>query len=269
MNEEIKQKVYAIVLNSHTRLTPIEVEKKIAVETRAERKVIKSAIRELVHEELLRYTNCGCSFLERSFDIPVRVSRRIVIKPPHRTYISEREDIVIDIKSGTAFGDGAHPSTYLVLRALDSILSNQDYLRGWYISKALDVGTGTGILAIAAAKLGVREVIGIDINPVAVFEAKDNVGINNLAEQITISDTPLEEIRSSFPIIMANIYSKTLEMLCPLLVERIEEGGLLVLSGIMADESEPLLEMYMQRGLILIYRDAERNWVCFILRKPR
>jgi len=198
MNDEIKQKVYDTVVCSNQRFTPIGAEKKVAAETGVDRKVIKAAIKELVHEGVLRYTDFGNSFLERSMDRPVRISKRIVVKPPHKMYIPEREDIVIDIKSGIAFGDGGHPSTYLILRTLDNMFSSKDYLKGRSFSKALDVGTGTGILAIAAAKLGIKEVIGIDIDRAAVFEAESNARINNLSAQITISDTPLEEIRSSF-----------------------------------------------------------------------
>jgi len=93
-------------------------------------------------------------------DKPFRVSKRIVIKPPDKTYIADGNDIVIDIKSGAAFGDGGHPSTYLVLRVLDSMFSSSNYIKDMALSKALDVGTGTGILAIAAAKLGMKSATG-------------------------------------------------------------------------------------------------------------
>lgn len=269
MSNEIKQKVYDTVVSSNQRLTPIEVEKKAAAELGVQRRVIKAAIKELVHEGVLRYTYFGNSFLESSMDRPVRVSGRIVVKPPHKVYISEKDDIVIDINSELAFGDGGHPSTYLVLRTLDSILSSPDYHKGRSLSKALDVGTGTGILAIATAKFGIKEVVGIDIDRTAVFEAEGNVRINNLIGQITISGTPLEEIRSSFSLVMANIGSQTLEMLRPLLVERIEEGGVLVLSGFTTDVCDALLKTYLQSGLKLIHRNEERNWACLILSKPR
>ena len=206
--------------------------------------------------------------METSLDRPVRISRRIVVKPPHKMYTPERDDIVIDIISGIAFGDGGHPSTYLVLRVLDSIFSDENYLEGRTFSKALDVGTGTGILAIAAAKFGIKEVIGIDINRAALFEAKKNVRINNLTDQITLSDTPLEEIRSSFSLIMANIGGQTLNMLCPLLVERMEERGILVLSGFKKEEHEALLRMYVHKGLRLTHHSEEQNWTCLVLSKP-
>lgn len=202
-------------------------------------------------------------------DKPFRVSKRIVIKPPDKTYVSDGNDIVIDIKSGAAFGDGGHPSTYLVLRVLDSMFSSSNYIKDMALSKALDVGTGTGILAIAAAKLGMKNVVGIDIDPIALFEAERNVRINNLTEKITICNTPLEEITASFSLIMANIGGQTLEMLHLFLVERMEEGGMLVLSGFTTDGCMTLLNTYLRSGLILIRRDEERNWACLVLSKPR
>ncbi len=193
---------------------------------------------------LLRYTYRGISFLEKSLDSPVRISRRIVVKPPYKIYTPERDDIVINIISAIAFRDGGHPSTYLVLRVLDSIFLDKNYLKGRSFSRALDVGTGTGILAIASAKFGIKEVIEIDIDRAALFKAKNNIRINNLIDQITLSNTPLEEISSSFLLIMANIGSQTLKMICPLLIERMEEKGILVLSGFKAEECKALLRSY-------------------------
>ncbi|MDH5201725.1 MAG: 50S ribosomal protein L11 methyltransferase [Nitrospirota bacterium] len=269
MSRGIKQEVYDIVVGSNHKLTPVDVEKTVAAETGADRKVIKAAIKELVCEGVLQYSFSGTSFLEISKDKPFRVSERIVIKPPDKTHISDGNDIVIDIMSGAAFGDGGHPSTYLVLRVLDTMFSNPNYIEGLALSNALDVGTGTGILAIAAARLGMNNVVGIDIDPIALFEAERNVRINNLTEKITICNIPLEEITSSFSLIMANIGGQTLEMLHSFLVKRIEEGGMLVLSGFKTDGHMNLLNTYLQSGLILIRRDEERNWACLVLSKPR
>ncbi len=267
MKKEIKEKVCNIVLGLGKRLTPADVEKMVSTATGMDAKVVRAAIKELVLEGVLTYTYFGSNFLERSFDRPVRVSERIVVKPPHKMYVSEKDDIVISIKSGAAFGNGGHPSTYLILRALDGIFSSPNYLKGRLLSRALDVGTGTGILAIAAAKFGIQEVIGIDIDRVALFEARDNIKINDLTEKITISNTPLEDIRSLFSLIMANIGHKTLEALCPLLAERIEEGGILILSGFTLGECESLLRTYLRDGFTLLRRRTEQNWVCLVLSK--
>jgi len=267
-SEEIKQTVYDTVISSEQRLTPIDVERKVAVETGADRRVVRVAIKGLINSGELEYTHFGSSFLERSFHKPLRISKRIVIKPSSRMYISEGDrDIVIDINLGAAFGNGRHPSTYLILRALENLFLDQDYFVGIRPIRVLDVGTGTGILAIAAAKLGAHEIIGIDIDRLALAETSDNVEINGLTKQITITSTPLEEIKGSFQLVMANIGYRTLQLLCPILVSKMKEEGLLVLSGVTWHESKALLKTYLGYGLTLLQSEAERSWVCLVLKK--
>jgi ribosomal protein L11 methyltransferase len=268
MRGEIKEKIYYTVVNSNYKLTPIELVKKISSDMKVDKKMVEIAIKELVNEGILRYTYFGNSFLQVSMDRPVSISKRIIIKPPHKIYIPRKGDIVIDIKPGSAFGDGGHPSTYLLLRTLDTLMLNIDYLNTNHLKNALDVGTGSGILAIAAAKLGIKEVLGIDINPAALYEAEENVRINNLTHQVTISDTPLERIEPRFSLVMANIGSKTLNILSPLIVERIEEKGFLILSGFTTYECKSLLKKYLKYNLILEYQIEEHNWVCLTLSKP-
>ncbi|NWF52188.1 MAG: 50S ribosomal protein L11 methyltransferase [Nitrospirae bacterium] len=268
MRGEIKKRIRYTVVNSNKRLVPIEVVKKVSYDMKVERKMVEVAIKELINEGILRYTYFGNSFLQVSMDRPVHISKRIIIKPPHKMFIPQKDDIVIDIKPGSAFGDGGHPSTYLVLKTLDNLTSDPDYFNILPFKNALDVGTGSGILAIAAAKLGIKEVLGIDINRAALFEAEENVRINNLSSYVTISDIPLEEINSCFSLIMANIGSNTLNMLCPLLVERIEEKGFLIISGFTTYECESLLKKYLKHNLILEYRVEEHHWVCLTFSKP-
>lgn len=268
-SEEIKQKVHDMVVSSEQRLTPIDVERKVAVETGADRRMVRAAIKGLINSGELEYTHFGSSFLERSFHKPLRISKRIVIKPPNRMHMSEEGDryIVIDINLGGAFGNGRHPSTYLILRALEDLFLDQDYFAGIGPVRVLDVGTGTGILAIAAAKLGAHEIIGIDIDRLALAEASGNVEINGLAKQIAITSTPLEETRGFFQLIMANIGYRTLELLCPLLVSKTKERGLLILSGVRWHESEALLRAYLGYGFTLLQSEAEHSWACLVLRK--
>lgn len=147
-------------------------------------------------------------------------------------------------------------------------MSNSYCLNIRLIKNALDVGTGSGILAIAAAKLGIKQVLGIDINPSALFEAKENIRINNLSSQIIISESLLEDIDMSFSLIMANIGSNTLSELCPLLVQRVERNGFLILSGFTINEYDSLLKKYLEYGLILLEILKENKWVCITLSKP-
>ena len=153
---------------------------------------------------------------------------------------------------GTAFGNGAHPTTCLVLRALDHFFSNTRYLECHGPLRGLDVGTGTGILAIALAKLGIQEVVGIDTDPCAVSEATYNVLINGLAEQVSISNTALEELVSHFSLIVANLAYPTLKRIAPSLSAGTEENGFLILSGFLESACKNLSKTYAEQGFRLV-----------------
>jgi ribosomal protein L11 methyltransferase len=290
-----------MVIEANKKMTPAEVESAVAKASGVDRKTVRLAIKNLVGLGELAYTYVyGTSFLEKSFDRPVRVSKRMVIKPPDKAYQAQAGEVVVNIAGGAAFGSGAHPSTRLALRALDDTLAsvhpemhqtsspwmgegwgggeggpvsgralaNDPCLKRDSALTGLDVGTGTGILAIALAKLGVQKVVGIDIDPCAVSEATHNVSLNGLAEQVTITITPLEELSTCFSVIVANLAYPTLRRLSPLLSEKMEQDGLLILSGfIRMPGSKDLGEAYTEHGLRMVREEIERGWVCLTLCK--
>ena len=268
MMEKVKQAVRNIVVDSEKKMTPGDVEKAVAGTADVDRKAVRLAIKDLVSKRELTYTYLyGNSFLEKSFDRPVRLSKRIVIKPPDKAYQPEPGEVVVNIAGGAAFGNGAHPSTRLALRALDSTLGDHRYIEPKAPLRGLDVGTGTGILAIALAKLGVQEVIGLDIDTCAVSEASHNVWLNDLGEQITVSSTPLEEVTTCFSVIVANMPYPTLSRLTPLLSAKMEVKGLLILSGFRVPASIDLGQSYAEHGFRVVRKEIERGWVCMTFRK--
>lgn len=268
MTEKLKCLIRKAVLDANRKMTPREVAVSVAREAGTDRQTVRLSIRDLVRQGELTYTyDYGASFLAPSFDKPVRVSKRIVIKPPDQAYRPAGGDVVIDLARGAAFGDGTHPTTCLALRALEAILDNTRCKDGKASSKALDIGTGTGVLAIALAKLGVQKVVAIDIDPCAICEARENVALNRLAEQVTISSTRLEALGTYFSIIVANLaYPTLIRMLHPML-EKMEDEGVLVISGLKAPASKGLVEAYAEQGLTLIHEETDREWVCCVLRK--
>ena len=267
--QELKHIISNTIIEANRKMTPGEVEKAIARASGFDRKTVKLAIKDLVSLGELSYTYLyGTSFLEKSFDRPVRVSERIVIKPPDKVYQPQPGEVVVNIATGAAFGNGAHPTTCLALRALDSVLGGSHCVKLRMPLTGLDVGTGTGILAIALAKLGVQKVIATDIDPCAVSEATYNVSINGLAEQVTITNAPLEELATYFSVIVANLAYPTLMKLSPLLSEKMEQDGVLVLSGFKELASKDLGKAYTEQGLRLIQEEIDREWVCLVLRKP-
>ena len=268
MIQALKRIIYNTIIDAKKKMTPGEVEKAVARATGVDRKTVKLAIKNLVGVGELSYTYVyGTSFLEPSFDRPVRISRRIVIKPPHKSYQPQPGEVVVNIETGVAFGNGAHPTTCLALRAMDVVLSNDLCLLGRSHLSGLDVGTGSGILAIALAKLGVEKVVGIDIDPCALSEATHNVSLNGRGCQAMITKTPLERLAGCFSLIVANLAYPTLRSLSPHLSKRMEKGGVLILSGFKEPVAGDLARTCAEEGLRLIGEETDRQWACLVLRK--
>ncbi|MDY6837332.1 MAG: 50S ribosomal protein L11 methyltransferase [Thermodesulfobacteriota bacterium] len=269
MASEIEERVYKAVCESNRKLTPREVELACVKEIGTDRQRVKQAVRALVKQGALSYTYVyGTSFLEPSFDRPVRVSKRIVLKPPQKRYEPLPGEVVMDIAGGAAFGNGAHPTTCLALQAIDGALDDAFSSTRKGPFTGLDLGTGTGILAIALAKLGVERVLGLDIDPCAVSEARHNVSLNGLSEQVTVANTPLHKVASSFSVIAANLAYPTLAGFCARLSEKLEAGGILVLSGFKGAAAKDLKRAYSEQGLRLIREETDRQWVGLVLGKP-
>ena len=270
MIEEIKRLICHTVLDARKKLTPGEITLSVARQCGADRKTVRLAIKDLVSRGELAYTYVyGSSYLGSAFHRPVRISKRIVIKPPDKVHRPTEGDVVIDLARGAAFGDGAHPTTALALRAMDAVLDDQLCPAGKSGLSGLDVGTGSGILAIALAKLGVEKVVGTDLDPCALWEATHNVGLNGCGPQVVITSTPFNRLAGCFSIIAANLAYPTLRRLAALFSAKMEKDGVLIVSGFKAAASKGLGAAYAQQGLRLIREEADREWVCLILRKRR
>jgi ribosomal protein L11 methyltransferase len=195
---------------------------------------------------------------------PLRVGRRLMIVPTWEEAPLNPDDIVLRLDPGMAFGTGGHETTRLCLELLEGIM---DEMPTFLIPSVLDLGTGSGILAMAAVKLGAGRVRAVDIDPQAVEVARENLAINGLAEQVACSTTPLEELQETFDVILANILAEELVRLAPLLIQRLSTGGVLVLSGILA-EKEPLVRSGFTSPE-LEYRETRRQgeWVAMVYRR--
>jgi ribosomal protein L11 methyltransferase len=195
---------------------------------------------------------------------PLRVGRRLLVVPTWEKANSKPDDIVLLIDPGMAFGTGGHETTRLCLELLEQIMDDMPTL---VIPSLLDLGTGSGILAIAAVRLGAGRVCAVDIDPQAIEVTRENLAINNLSDQVECSTTPLESLSGTFDVILANILAEELVRLAPHLVERLSEGGKLILSGILA-EKEPFVRSGFSTQP-LEYRETRREgeWVAMLYRK--
>ena len=197
---------------------------------------------------------------------PLRVSKNIVIKPTWERYTPAGRDIVIEIDPGMAFGTGQHPSTRMCLEAIEDIILRDRTIKNW---RVLDVGTGTGILGIACAKLGAEKVICVDIDKKAAEIARENVAVNHVENRIQIINRDVNSIHEPFDLIVANLTVKILLRLRTHLMSLIENAGYLVISGII-DQNKGDIESHFLTDIFTLHHIiAEKEWVCYVLQKKR
>ena len=180
---------------------------------------------------------------------PIRVSERLWIVPSWHE-APDPNALVLVLDPGMAFGTGSHPTTRLCLEWLERIV-----VPGTAI---LDYGCGSGILAIAAAKLGATEVLGVDIDLQAVNAAKNNAVRNDVNAHFGDSALP---IAGQFDIVVANILANPLKALAPAITAHVRSGGRLALSGILAEQAEELIAIYAPY-ILLDIADTREGWVC-------
>jgi ribosomal protein L11 methyltransferase len=197
----------------------------------------------------------------------LRVTPRLVIAPPWETYRAAPGEVVIIIYPGMAFGTGRHPTTLLCLRALERVWDEGPLPASAPAWAVLDVGTGSGILALAAARLGAK-VLAIDVDPEAVAAALENVRLNTLEDRILVEDTPLHQIREQFALILANLTAPDLLHLAESLAGRLQPGGSLIVSGFLTDDLPRLASRFAALGLSETGRLSEEDWVALIWRRP-
>jgi ribosomal protein L11 methyltransferase len=160
-----------------------------------------------------------------------------------------------------AFGTGTHPTTILCIQALEERLKKTGL-------SVLDVGTGSGILSVIAAKLGAKEVWGIDIDGVALENARENVEKNHVSDVVKIRKGSIGGLQKKFDVIVVNIDLKSLRRMRRPLLKHLKNQGFLILSGILEKEEERLREHYLKTGLLQWVKVAqEGEWACFIFKK--
>lgn len=171
---------------------------------------------------------------QSQFD-PIRISQRLWIVPTWHTP-SDPDAVNIVLDPGLAFGTGSHPTTRLCLRWLDEHLQGGENL--------LDYGCGSGILAIAALKLGATRAVGVDVDSQAVIASRDNA-IANQVENVRFY-LPNDAPQGSYDVVVANILTNPLRLLAPLLANAARQGGRIVLSGILEEQAQDVMDIYRQ-----------------------
>ncbi len=187
----------------------------------------------------------------------MRVGRRLVIRPTWRRHRRAPDDVVLALDPGMAFGTGLHPTTRLCLAAVEA-LSDRGILAG---ARVLDVGCGSGILAIAALKLGATSALGLDTDPIAIEATIANARRNALVRRLHAREGSLPSGEAGFDVVLANLIAGLLVPLASGLRDELRPGGVLLASGIFVDREGDVGAAFEAAGLEVTGRTAEGDWV--------
>lgn len=200
----------------------------------------------------------------KTFFPVLRVGRRLVIRPTWRRHRRLADDVVLALDPGMAFGTGLHPTTRLCLAALESV-AEDGQVDG---ARVLDVGCGSGILAIAAVKLGASDALGVDTDPIAIESTVANARRNRLARRVRARAGSLPSGEPPFDIVLANLIAGVLVPLAGALRGELRPGGTIVASGIFIDRESEVRSAFEAAGLRLGGREAEGDWVALTAVRP-
>ncbi len=200
----------------------------------------------------------------------LRVGRRLVIRPTWRRHRRAPDDVVVAMDPGMAFGTGLHPTTRLCLAAVEALADrgrteDRGSLTG---ARVLDVGCGSGILAIAALRLGAASAVGVDTDPIAIEATIANARRNALRRRIRAREGSLPTGEPPFDVVLANLIAGVLVPLAPALHAELRPGGVLVASGIFVDREAEVRGAFEAAGLVVGDRSAEGEWVALEAQRP-
>ena len=191
-----------------------------------------------------------------------RIGDRTVIRPPWREYEPKDDEVVVELDPGMAFGTGLHPSTRLSVLGVEQVIKPGDTV--------FDVGTGSGILAIAAVKLGAARADCVDVETVAVRATVENAERNGVSDRVAVelgSAGSGEPFQGEYDVVLANIIARILIELSESLVRQTKPGGHLVLAGIIQSREQDVMDAFTTLGATLVTRRQHDDWVSLVLQR--
>lgn len=186
---------------------------------------------------------------------PIKIGDRIVVVPTWETYHPIDDELIIQIDPGLSFGTGSHETTSMCIRMLEKHVKEND--------SVLDVGTGTGILAIAASKLAAKKVVAIDIDEKSIEIAKENIFLNEVSQKTDVKlGNLLDGIEQKFSVIVANLFAELLVSMSDKVAETMNADGIFIATGILDSKEKMVMKTYEKNGFYLIERLQMGEWVC-------
>ena len=187
---------------------------------------------------------------------PTKIGEKVVIKPIWEEYKKNPEEIIVELDPGMAFGTGTHETTRMCIESLEKYVREEDVI--------FDIGTGSGILAITAAKLNAKMVVGVDLDEVAVDSAKRNVGFNDLDNIKIIHGDLMDVVKGKANVIVANIIADIIIVLSKDVKSFLEKGGYFISSGIIKDRKEEVVNSLKENGFKIKEIKEQGEWVCVV-----
>lgn len=196
----------------------------------------------------------------KKFFKPLEVGEKFVIVPSWEDYKADKDKIILEIDPGMAFGTGSHETTAICLKLLEEVDIKDKIVA--------DVGTGSGILAIACSKIGAKHVLALDIDPLSIKTAKENVVVNDCVDKIEVMESDLlSTSKDSFDLIIANILPDVIINLIPDAYEKLNEKGLILVSGIILEKKDLIIKELKQHGFSIVKDLDMGEWTGIIGRK--
>lgn len=193
---------------------------------------------------------------------PIKVTPRLIIKPPWEKWVKKKDQIVVEIDPGMAFGTGTHPSTQMCLQLLEQIIPSFPKP-----PSILDVGTGSGILTIAARKMGAKRIVAIDIDPVAIDSARVNARANHVGGGIIFRVGSPEGLKGAFDIVVANLLPQEILRAARSLPTLVSNQGCLLLSGFLRKQKREIAAAFEPGRFTIKIFLHQKGWTAFVLRR--
>ena len=234
-------------------------------ESKINTKTISDTLQKLVDQDLLQSFSLKEEIIqsknwneewEKSREV-IRISDKMVIKPTFKNYISEKDEIVLTIDPKMSFGTGEHQTTKLVLNLLESIVKKD--------VKVLDVGSGTGILSIAAIKLGAKTAVAVDSDPLCFDNCNENCELNNVSGFVKIICGGINDVKENdFDLVIANIQKNVLMEIAEEIKKRIKKNSIVILSGLLKEDEVEIVNHYSLLGFNKSKLQSMDKWIAIV-----